>query len=273
MLNITINEQIICRAIHADFLVDGSGDEFCFVGGDKLKRLYQDVVKSGGWSIIWIAELKDKRLSIDSDGPDASTLFFIQIADDQLPSRTYSTKGLSTPRIAGATLSAIIGTTPPDLFELLRAGGTAGVARRAILTYNPIHNEPILIAIRRYREEKRRRNNNHNNNNAMAYSVKYSFDIEVIRFYKLFVFCNYVGEDEEKSDSIFTKKHKVIKIECESNLIDIQLRYLSKFSHDKYLENFEQNMPNWMMDDDGNETENDNLSNDGGSKYELICMF
>ena len=272
MHNILNNDQVICHAIHKNKVIKGSGAECFLVEGDKLKRLYQGIIHCFGWGQVWIAELKDKRLSIDADGSDASTLFFIQIADDHLPSRTYSTKGLSTPSISGATLSGMIGTTPPDLYDLIETAGAAGVIRRVFLTFNPIRNTPVIMEIRAFKQEQARKAKLGQNNieDEQEYynqrCIKYSFDIEVHRYHQIFKHFNYRHPDEADADGILlTNKHPIIRLECKSPMIESMVEYIDDNPKDQYCFKFNEDHMNKgrFNDNYDNDDNNENIGNAG----------
>ena len=113
-------------------------------------------------------------------------LFFIQIADDIIPSRTYSTAKLSTPEVQGAAIGLLCGSTPQTVHELLANFGSKGVARRTLFTFVPTYrpSRPTKIRYRDldipeelerfrmkelfrnlYMEDTPNNNNNNNNNN------------------------------------------------------------------------------------------------------------
>ena len=230
------------------------------IQADRLKAMYQQIISTAGWSLILVEELKDKMMSMKQEGEDAAALFFIQVSDHTIPARGYSTEGLSTPQIEGASVTAIICTTSADLCDMIQTTGTAGTGRRCYNTYNPVRNVPIMTEILSFKKKiKKFQDNNHNEEmpekeDIVDYMIDgndYGFQMEVYRFHEFYKFINYKQPHENNDESIlFTERHKVIKLKCESAIIDFQIAYVNANPEDPWLKDIA--YPSEWCDGDNN---------------------
>ncbi len=228
----------------------GGIDDIPLVGNaDRMKCLYQQIIKRLGWMVMQCPELEDKMQSLNEAGDKNAGQLIIQISDELIPARNYSTAKLSTPQIRGCRCSFLGGCTPQTLLEFLRKYGLKGAMRRLYCVHIPAYEKPVTTTI----------DDNYDENGDLIDHVAADFNVHLeaqrdFKFFKFLMKNPFAEPTEQKQDDFdelyFKRKIPVVNIGLMSSLERYKRIYKRDNAEDPELRYMQ--WPQRWVDESGN---------------------